>query len=118
MSAVAVKGVLEALHSGRVVVENCRGRSAWDRAGQAAELAVRELTGEDDADALTARTGEPAPAAPDGARLWPVTVAHADGRSWRVAVRQETGPPALPASCGAPAEPQARFVVAEVEAAA
>ncbi|MDT0305640.1 sucrase ferredoxin [Streptomyces sp. DSM 44917] len=103
MTAVAVKDVVSAVQDGRVVTERCRGRSAWDRAGQAAELAVRALTGEDGADALTV-AGGPRP-----------TVSHRDGRAWRVTVaRTEPGPP-VPASCGADPEPQTRFEVTAVE---
>ncbi|MDT3397681.1 sucrase ferredoxin, partial [Streptomyces sp. B1866] len=94
-TAQAVKDVLVSVREGRVVTDGCRGRSAWEAPGQAAELAVRELTGEDGADALAVtgtRGADPA---------WTVTVAHADGRAWHVSVvRLPTGPP-QPASCGA-----------------
>ncbi|MEU6092103.1 sucrase ferredoxin [Streptomyces sp. NPDC047085] len=90
--------VKEALHraqEGRVVVEECRGRSAWERPGQAAELAVRAAAGEYAADALSVvRTQGAAP-------RWEVTVAHTDGRGWRVTVAQSAGLPPRPESCGA-----------------
>lgn len=108
MTPVAVKGVLAALHDGRVVVAGCRGRSAWDRPGQAAELAVRATTGEDTADALTASTARLSDAA------WAVTVSHADGREWRVAVAADTGGPPSPASCGAAPEAQLRMRVSGI----
>jgi hypothetical protein len=77
--------LLDEAAAGRVVAERCRGRSAFSPAGQVAELAVRELTGEG-RDTLTAD--------PAG------TVRHADGRSWRVRLGTRTLP-ARPASCGA-----------------
>ncbi|MFD8047521.1 sucrase ferredoxin [Streptomyces chartreusis] len=92
--AHAVKEVLHSVQEGRIVVEGCRGNSAWERPGQAAELAVRRATGEAAAEALSVvRT--------DGAALrWEVTVAHVDGRHWRVSVAQGTSAPPRPESCG------------------
>lgn len=107
--APAVKAVLTALRDGRVVTEHCRGRSAWDRPGQAAELAVRELTGEDGADALTLTGAE---VARDGAHA--VTVAHSDGRTWRINVLASDAAPPLPASCGAALSLQPRMEVAAI----
>ncbi|MBT2385638.1 sucrase ferredoxin [Streptomyces sp. ISL-11] len=106
VTAHGVKDVLEAVRDGRVVTENCRGRSAWERPAQAAELAVRELTGEEGADALdVARTEGAAP-------HWSVTVTHTDGRAWRVVVAQGAAEPARPESCGrAPATPARMDVV-------
>jgi hypothetical protein len=99
------KDVLDAAASGQVLPEGCRGRSTWDRPGQAAELAVRELTGERRADALSVTgTGPAGPgdddAGPAGAG-WTVTVAHRDGRAWRVGVRRLAAQPPRPESCGA-----------------
>ncbi|GGX70741.1 sucrase ferredoxin [Streptomyces minutiscleroticus] len=92
--AHTVKEVLEAVRHGRVVVEGCRGNSAWERPAQAAELAVRAATGEEAAGALTVvHTDGRAPG-------WEVTVAHADGRAWRVAVAQGASLPPRPESCG------------------
>ncbi|NUP37945.1 MAG: sucrase ferredoxin [Streptomyces sp.] len=92
--AHAVKEVLHGVQEGRIAVEGCRGRSAWDRPGQAAELAVRSAVGEYVADALSVvRTDGVAP-------RWQVTVAHADGRRWRVEVSQGASPPPRPESCG------------------
>ncbi|MFI0790132.1 sucrase ferredoxin [Streptomyces lydicus] len=59
----------------------------------------------------TAVPGEAAPA-------WAVTVAHADGRSWRVTVEQRADGAPAPASCGAPLAPPARMVVTAVTATA
>lgn len=93
--AHAVKEVLHGAQEGRVVVEGCRGNSAWERPGQAAELAVRTATGEYAAEALTVvlTRGE--------APRWEVTVAHVDGRHWRVVVTQGASAPPRPESCGA-----------------
>jgi hypothetical protein len=89
------KAVREAARRGRIVLDGCRGRSAWEPPGQAADLAVRALTGEDLADAVAVvRTDE----APGG---WSVHVAHRDGRTWRVAVARTVALPPRPESCGA-----------------
>lgn len=87
---------------GRVYTGGCRGRSTWSKEGQVAELAVRELTGERDPDALTVR---PSPdAADDGTQL----VAHTNGRTWQVDVRLADLSPARPTSCdAAPVTPAA-----------
>ncbi|MGV9990559.1 sucrase ferredoxin [Streptomyces sp. NPDC003374] len=92
--AHAVKDVLHGAHEGRVVLDGCRGRTAFERPGQAAELAVRTAADEHRADALTVvRTDGAAP-------RWEVTVAHADGRRWRVTVAQGASLPPRPESCG------------------
>jgi hypothetical protein len=96
-TAHAVKGVREAALEGRVVTAGSRGRSTWDRPGQAADLAVRERTGEDRADALdVTRTVTQS----DGA-AWTVTVAHTDGRAWQVDIGRGRAEPPRPESCGA-----------------
>ncbi|WP_431041789.1 sucrase ferredoxin [Streptomyces sp. P1-3] len=111
-TAHAVKEVVAAVREGRVVTEGCRGRSAWERPGQAADLAVRELTGETGADALTVvRTEGSAP-------VWDVTVAHADGREWHVWIAQIAEEPARPQSCGAALLAPARMDVLGIRAAA
>jgi hypothetical protein len=92
--AHAVKEILNGVQEGRIVVEGCRGSSAWERPGQAAELAVRTHTREYAADALNVvRTDGAAP-------RWQVTVAHTDGRRWRVEVAQGASLPPRPESCG------------------
>ncbi|MCT2590625.1 sucrase ferredoxin [Streptomyces sp. N2-109] len=110
IGAPAVKGVLEALRDGRVLTERCRGRSAWDRPGQAADLAVRARTGEQHADALsvlgTEETGE---------GRWQVTVAHADGSRWRVRIDAASAPAPHPASCGAAPGTPDRMRVVHIE---
>ncbi|WP_428815009.1 sucrase ferredoxin [Streptomyces albus subsp. chlorinus] len=102
LGAVAVKAVLDAVRDGHVTLEGCRGRSAWDRPGQAADLAVRERTGETRADAVRVVASHEEPET--GHRY--VTVAHQDGRRWHVVLTETADGPALPASCGAaPASP-------------
>ena len=92
--AHAVKEVLHSVREGRIVVEGCRGNSAWERPGQAAELAVRTATGEAAAETLSVvRTDGAAP-------RWEVTVAHVDGRHWRVVIAQGDSVPPRPESCG------------------
>ncbi|MFH8932574.1 sucrase ferredoxin [Streptomyces griseosporeus] len=92
--AHTVQEALRGVREGRIVVEGCRGSSAWERPGQAAELAVRGAVGEYAADALSVvRTDGSAP-------RWEVVVAHADGRHWRVVVAQGDALPPRPESCG------------------
>lgn len=128
--APLVKEAVEAARDGRITIDHCRGRSAWDRPGQAADLAVRELLGEDRADALdVVRTDavrpEPRPAdsampensaAAGPSSAWTVTVAHSDGRSWLVIVEERADGAAAPASCGAPLGPPARMAVVSIDA--
>ncbi|MYU25015.1 sucrase ferredoxin [Streptomyces sp. SID8352] len=93
VDARSVGEILHRVREGRMVVSGCRGSTAWERPGQAAELAVRAETGEDAAEALTVvRTERSAP-------HWEVTVAHADGRHWRVTVAQAAALPPRPESC-------------------
>ncbi|WP_217141975.1 sucrase ferredoxin [Streptomyces sp. AC627_RSS907] len=95
VGAHAVEEILHGARDGRIVVEGCRGNSAWTRPGQAAELAVRSVAGEQAAQALSVvRTDGAAP-------HWEVTVAHVDGRHWRVTVAQGASAPPRPESCGA-----------------
>ncbi|MEU2367793.1 sucrase ferredoxin [Streptomyces pseudogriseolus] len=106
--AHAVKEVLHGAREGRIVTEGCRGGSAWERPGQAAELAVRRAVREEAAQALSVvRTEGEAP-------RWEVTVAHVDGRRWRVAVAQGTSLPPRPESCGSVLGSPARMDVVDV----
>jgi hypothetical protein len=93
--AHTVKEVLHSVREDRIVVEGCRGNSAWERPGQAAELAVRTAVGEYAAQTLTVLRTEGA------APRWEVTVAHVDGRHWRVTIAQGASLPPRPESCGA-----------------
>lgn len=96
LTPTSAKEVLAATAAGDTVTEWSRGRSYWDRPGQAAEQAVRELTGETAADALTLVQQ------PDGM----VEVRHADGRRWQVEVTQGVSEPPRAESCGrSPATP-------------
>ncbi|MFF7609916.1 sucrase ferredoxin [Streptomyces parvulus] len=90
-----VKEILHAAREGRIVATGCRGNTAWERPGQAAELALRSALGEDAAGALSVvRTDGAAP-------RWEVTLAHTDGRHWRVVLAQGASSPPRPESCGA-----------------
>jgi hypothetical protein len=113
VDARLAKEVLEAARSGRVVLDGCRGRSYWDRQGQAADLAVRALTGEDREGALTV-----ARSSPQGPDAWVLRVAHLDGRAWDVAVAREAAEPPRPESCGAALGTPAVFTAGRVTAAA
>lgn len=103
-----VKGVLHGAREGRVVTDGCRGSSAWERPGQAAELAVRTATGDDMAGTLTVVTTK------GTAPRWEVTVAHADGRQWQVSVAQSASLPPRPEGCGSPLGSPARLDVVSV----
>ncbi|WP_372345274.1 sucrase ferredoxin [Streptomyces sp. KL116D] len=112
-SAADVKAVLDAVRAGRIVTQGCRGNSAWDRPGQAAELAVRRAARENGADALSVVRTEAAQDAQDAPR-WEVTVAHTDGRHWQVTVAQGASLPPRPESCGAALGSPARMDVVAV----
>jgi hypothetical protein len=94
LTGTAAKDVLASTAAGHMVPEWSRGRSFWDRPGQAAEQAVRELTGETLAEVLT--VDQPSRAG-DG---WLVAVRHDDGRAWEVEVVEGVSEPARPESCG------------------
>lgn len=111
-TAHAVKDVLEAARDGRVVTAGARGRSTWERPGQAADLAVRDLIGEDRADALDVLSTAVRDEEPRAG--WTVTVTHADGRSWQVDVAQGEAQPPRPESCGAALKTPARMDVVAV----
>ncbi|MBY8850857.1 sucrase ferredoxin [Saccharothrix sp. MB29] len=82
--------LLDRAAAGHVVTDRCRGRSTHGPAGQVADLAVRELTGEH-RDTL-AVVGETAHG---------VTVRHDDGRAWHVAVTTASYPP-VPSAAARP----------------
>ncbi|MBC9718377.1 sucrase ferredoxin [Streptomyces sp. TRM66268-LWL] len=108
LDAAAVKEVLRSVREGRIVTEGCRGNSAWDRPGQAAELAVRKAVGECRAGALSVVRSEGA------APQWQLTVAHRDGRAWSVTVVQKAAEPPRPESCGGALGSPARMDVVAV----
>ncbi|MCX4829906.1 sucrase ferredoxin [Streptomyces sp. NBC_01016] len=123
-SAADVKEVLHAVRSDRIVLHGCRGNSAWDRPGQAAELAVRRATAEYRADVLSVvhtasmdpPTDPPVDAHVDNA-YWDVTIAHMDGRRWTVVVARGASLPPRPESCGAALGSPARMDVVAVREA-
>lgn len=82
--------ILAAADRGETVLTGLRGRSTWTKRGQVADVAVRELIGELDLDALRV-VGEDAET---------VTVQHVDGRSWSVPVTSAPADPPRPDSCG------------------
>jgi hypothetical protein len=82
--------VLAAGARGETVLTGLRGRSTWTKRGQAAEIAVRQFTGELALDALSVA----------GEDLGTVTVVHRDGRSWSVPVTSAPADPPRPESCG------------------
>lgn len=108
--AHTVKEILAAVRAGRVVLQGCRGSSAWERPGQAAELAVRAATGEDAAGALDIVGAQ------EAGGHWEVTVAHTDGRRWQVTVASGASLPPRPESCGAALKTPARMDVVAVRA--
>lgn len=97
------RAALAAAAEGEVVLDGCRGRSAWSGAGQAAELAVREKLGEHQLDALRVGTSE------NGR----VEVLHEDGRGWLVTVRREELDP-RPTSCGTQPSSPCAYVADEI----
>ncbi|MBQ0985508.1 sucrase ferredoxin [Streptomyces sp. F63] len=111
VTARSVKEILHAVRDGQVVTANARGRSSWERPGQAADLAVREHTGESRADALRVARTEPRPAGTAEPAGWRVTVEHTDGRAWRVEVGRGASLPPRPESCGAAPGSPARMDV-------
>ena len=72
------------------MLDNLRGRSTWTKAGQVAEIAVRQATGELGLDALTVVDED----------VDLVTIQHHDGRTWTVPVISEPADPPRPESCG------------------
>jgi hypothetical protein len=108
-----VKEILGAVRTGRIVVDGCRGSSAWDRPGQAAELAVRRTAQEYRAGVLDVLDAQPLP---DGSPGRLVTVGHVDGRRWDVTVAQGASEPPRPESCGAALGSPARMDVLAVHA--
>jgi hypothetical protein len=98
-------GVARLLEEGRIPLDLYRGRTIFEPAVQAAEIAVRAVTGRD-------RVGDLRLVSRDGDL---VTFATPDGE---LAARVESRPgPAVPASCGADPEPTAGWSVA-IESAA
>ncbi|TSE02067.1 sucrase ferredoxin [Skermania sp. ID1734] len=93
LDATASAHVVEAAMRGKVALPGLRGRSCYRPAAQAAEVAVRDLTGDTDISALAV-----------GEQDSGVLVAHRDGRSWWVEVGIEKLVPRA-VSCGAKPKP-------------
>jgi hypothetical protein len=111
--------LLERLDSGRVIVDNLRGRSGFLAPCQAAAGAVRRLTGIDDDDVLDVlrlRNGRAVPPSPDLVELNEAVaeVRHSDGRAWAVELERVplSGPRAE--SCGAEPVAAAAWVARQV----
>ncbi|MFI5732831.1 sucrase ferredoxin [Kribbella sp. NPDC051587] len=90
LNAKTALDVLAAADNGDTLLTGLRGRTTWTKRGQAAEIAVRQQTGELSLDALTVA----------GEDLESVTVWHRDGRSWTVPVTSAPADPPRPESCG------------------
>jgi len=102
LTGTTAKEVLAATAAGHMVPEWSRGRSCWERPGQAAEQAVRLLAGETGVEELTVVQADEA-----------VEVRHADGRRWLVEVAEHLSEPPRPESCGkAPGTPSRMDVTA------
>ncbi|MEE2035449.1 sucrase ferredoxin [Rhodococcus chondri] len=104
LDAVAGAEAVRAAARGEVFAPGLRGRSTWDAAGQAAEIAVREIAGDHDVAAYTVET--------TGTET---VVRHRDGRTWRVDLETRELAP-RPASCGAAPKPVRPVVATKVTA--
>jgi hypothetical protein len=83
--------------AGRVLLDGYRGRTAYNRPGQAAEAAVRLAIAERGVDAIDVVSVR------EHAGSWHAVVSHRDGRRWSVEVIERRLAPARPESCGASA---------------
>jgi len=110
LDATAGHHLLAAAGKDEMVLDHCRGRSTWTRPGQAADLAVRRLTGETRPDAFSVVTSTPA-----GTGRWNVEVTGMYGRFWRVTVEEGTEETPRPESCGGPAVRPSRIEVLAVD---
>lgn len=95
LDAATAEALLLAADRGETVLAGSRGRSTWPAAGQVAELAVREATGEVGLDALVVTE-----VATTAEHCWNVSVTHTDGRHWQVGVESEEAGPVRAESCG------------------
>jgi hypothetical protein len=89
------RSVMDGVRGGRIALDHYRGRTYYEALVQAAEHAIREATGLDGFDDLHL-------AAVDGSL---VRFRDRDGNPHDAAVEEAEGP-VIPASCGAPPEPQ------------
>ncbi|HEX6248035.1 MAG TPA: sucrase ferredoxin [Nocardioidaceae bacterium] len=104
LDVASAVGLLEAAGCGETVVAGSRGRSTWPAPAQAAELAVREQTGELGLDALEVAGHEEI-----GDRTWTTWVRHSDGRSWQVHVEARESDVLRAESCGKALKPMVWF---------
>jgi hypothetical protein len=106
LDEAAAHELLAGAGQGRMPLTGLRGRSTWDRAGQAAEAAVREATGLTGLDDVVAVRRLPDRPGERGERVVRQVEA-ADGRRWQVALDVVAAEPPRPESCGkAPARPE------------
>jgi Sucrase/ferredoxin-like len=111
LDAPAARAILRDAAAGRVTLDRCRGRSAWSRAGQAAELALRGQLQEFAPDAVEVvgeRSLDPLPGAgtpsPDTHR-YEVRLT-CGGAAFRAEVAEAAAAEPRPESCGkAPGNP-------------
>lgn len=96
--------LVESARAGRFHGDHYRGRSTFSRPGQAAEAAVRRVTGDTGLDDLDVTVTPLAPGE------WDAVVEHRDGRTWTLQVRAEQQHPARPESCGKPAGTPVAYV--------
>ncbi|GAA0590403.1 sucrase ferredoxin [Kutzneria viridogrisea] len=101
LDQAAGRRLLVSAAQGVVELADCRGRSAFSRAGQVAELAVRALVGERNPEALDVDSG--------------TVVRHVDGRHWRVHISSRELTPARSTSCGKSAAVPVAFEVEAIE---
>jgi hypothetical protein len=95
LDVATAEALLHAGDRGETVVIRSRGQSTWPAAGQVAEISVREAIGETGLDALSVES-----VTATDEHAWDVTVAHVDGRRWRVAVSSEETGVDRAESCG------------------
>lgn len=96
----AAVALVEAADRGRLVLDGARGRSTWPSEAQAAELAVREKTGEAGLDALTVAGHEAV-----AEHSWRTEVRHQDGRRWQVLTEAHESGTLRAESCGKALKP-------------
>lgn len=95
MDVAACNHVLAEAEVGRVVTDNCRGRSVWTKQGQTAELALRDHLGDRVEDAVTVMDQVQC-----GEGLWDVRLRHRGATDWQALIRRRSAPPARPHACG------------------
>jgi hypothetical protein len=107
----AAGNTFAAAREGRVVLDGYRGRSTFEPHVQAAEAAVRQVTGSTGVDDLDVATSQPVDLSSES---WQVVIAHADGRRWRVGVTTQALEPPRPESCTGQAVQPIAYLADEV----